>query len=91
MNVTVIGEEIFLGGEKVATVEASTVSLAEDFKQWVEEKNGDGDLSEEIEDLRDENSSLTEELEEAEERYGRLIDDLRKLKEHIDEIWSNYE
>lgn len=54
-------------------------------------KNGDGDLSEEIEDLRDENSSLTEELEEAEERYGCLIDDLRKLKEHIDEIWSNYE
>lgn len=38
MNVTVIGEEIFLGGEKVATVEASTVSLAEDFKQWVEKK-----------------------------------------------------
>ena len=90
MDITIIGDEIFANGDKVATIEASTVSLAEDFKEWVKDKTDTEDLEVEISDLEDQNNELTNKIDDIKEDYDGPLDELDEIKENIKEVISRY-
>lgn len=58
MDITIIGDEIFANGNKVATIEATTASLVGDFKEWINDQNGNQPLETEISDLEVSNDKL---------------------------------
>lgn len=91
MDITIIGDEIFANGEKVATIEATTVSLAADFKEWVNDQDGNQTLEKEISDLEDQNSELTDKIDEIKEDYNNLLDELEEIKTSIEAVMSSYD
>lgn len=90
MDITIIGDEIFANGNKVATIEATTASLVEDFKEWINDQNGNQPLETEISDLEVSNDKLTDETDETKEDYNDLLDELEELKARIEKVISDY-
>lgn len=90
MDITIIGDEIFANGKKVATIEATKDSLAADFKEWVNDQDENQTLEEEISDLERQNSELMDEIDEVKEDYNGLLDELEEIKASIGKVISSY-
>ena len=64
--------------------------MAANFKEWVNDPNGNRTLEEEISDLEDQNSELMDEIDEVKEYYNDLLDELEEIKASIEEVISSY-
>lgn len=90
MDITIIGDEIFANGNKVATIEATTASLVGDFKEWINDQNENQTLEMKISDLEVLNDKLTDEIDETKEDHNDLLDELEELKARIEKVISDY-
>lgn len=90
MDITIIGDEIFADGKKVATIEATKSSLAGDFKEWVNNQDENQALEEELSELECQNSRLANEIDEVKEDYNDLLDELEEIKASIEKVISSY-
>lgn len=85
IDIRIVGDEILCDGNVVCRFTAPENSLTDNFKEWLKEYSGSGQLSEYIEEIDSENYNLSVENDALKDDYNQFTTEISEAVQNAEE------